>query len=190
MIDAPPPALARAVHRLRAVSLWNPHAGLMALGAKSVESRGQKMGIPVGPLAIASTLAVGAEYRASLTAQMQKDPFRKWLGPEGWTNLEVMPRGCIVALVWVLGEYSATELIRQTILRTYGADELHFGYYNAPGRVAIMTDRDRRIRLTTPIAARGKQGVWFVEPDAIAAIRKQVAGDAMFRYYRDYLDAA
>lgn len=189
-MTGPSPALVRSARRLRAVSLWNPHAGLMAIGAKNVESRGQKMGIPIGPVAIASTVAVGAEYRAPLTEQMQKDPFRKWLRPEGWTNLESMPRGCIVALVWTLGEYSATELIRQTILRTYGRDELEFGYYNAPGRVAIMTDPDRRIRLREPVPVRGKQGVWYVTPETCAAIRPQIETDPMFRHYSDYFEPA
>lgn len=164
----------------------------MALGAKAVESRGQKMGIPPGPLAIAATVSVAVEYRASLIEQMQKDPFRKWLRPQGWTTLDSMPRGVIVALVWVTGEYSATELIRQTIMATYGRDELAFGHYNAPGRVAILTDPERRARLPVPIGARGKQGVWYVEPDAIDLIRRQMIGDPLlqplYRHYRDYLE--
>lgn len=182
--------LGRMVHPLPALSLWNPHAGLMAIGAKGVESRGRKLGVTPGALAIVSTIAVAREYHDQLNAQIRTDPFRKVLAPHGWTSLETMPRGCIVALVWVMAELFATEMVRETIRIQYGRDELAFGYYNAPGRVAITTDVDRLIRLPDPVYARGKQGLWYVDAETRARIRAQVAGHKNFKHYRDALDTA
>lgn len=175
---------------LRGLSLWNPHAGFMAIGAKGCESRGRKLGLKPGPLAIASTISVGADYRADLEDDMRNVPsWRRVLEPEGWRNLESMPRGCIVALVWVTAEVLVSgNLMRRAIMDAYGPDELDFGHY-ADGRVAIHTDRTRLIRIPNPVHVRGSQGVYRVPIDTVRAVVAQARNHANFTHYRAALGA-
>lgn len=170
-----------------ALSLWNPHAGLMSVGAKSVETRGQRFGIQPGPLAIASTVAVPAQWRPSVLELWHKPTFQKWLKPNGWPSLESMPRGTILCLVWVLSETQIGPITRRAIRANYGADELEFGHY-ADGRFAITTDRDRLIRLPSPVAITGKQGVWYADQSARDAIRAQIEKHPHYPHYRDALE--
>lgn len=174
---------------LPALSLWNPHAALMAIGAKAVETRATRFAV-TGPLAIASTVAVPANHRAWAQNLCYRDPFKRALEPHGWGHLDSMPRGCIVALVWVLGEVTIGPLVRETVRATYGRDEMEFGFYD-DGRVAMTTDRARLIRLPQPVHVKGKQGKWFVDRDTRAAIRAQIDTTPMFlEHYRDAFDDA
>lgn len=172
---------------LPALSLWNPHAGLMALGAKAVETRGQRFGIQPGPLAIASTMGVPAQWRASVTALWNKPEFQKWLTPNGWTSLEAMPRGQIVALVWVLAETEIGPIVRRAIRANYGGDEMAFGHY-ADGRIALTTDRDRLIRVPPGVLISGKQGVWYADQKTRDQLRAQLETHKHYSFYRDALE--
>lgn len=170
-----------------AVSLWNPHAGLMALGAKGVETRGGRLGFQPGPLAIASTMGVPAQWRPGVAAHFNDPTFRKWLEPHGWTSLEAMPRGCILALVWVLAETEIGPITRRAIRANYGADEMAFGFYS-DGRIATTTDKDRLIRLAEPVYITGKQGIWYADQITRERIRAQLEGHKLYPHYRDALE--
>ncbi len=172
----------RAPGLLRALSLWNPHAGFMATGDKQVETRGKKFGI-LGPLAIASTISIPAEHRGPIAAEMAQNPWRAMLAAHGWTTLESMPRGNILALVWVTAETKMTDATFLSIRETYGDKELGLGYY-AAGRVAIHTDASRLIRLPTPVYAKGSQGLWTVPILTAGAILEQIREHPNFPHYR------
>lgn len=172
---------------LRGLSLWNPHAGLMAIGAKAVESRPRTFGVR-GPLAIQATLGIPPKHRRAPELLMTEPKFAKRLHPHRWFTLEDMPRGCIVAVVWVDGEVRTSEAIRLTIAATYGADELRFGWYE-DGRVAMLTDVSRIMRVDPPVPCMGKQGLWEVPADVLGPLAVQLRGHPNFKYHRDAFGA-
>lgn len=167
---------------LRGLSLWNPHAGLMAVGAKGCETRPRTFGHR-GPLAIQATKGIAAKHRAHPEAMMQYASFRKALNPHGWFTLDDMPRGAIVALVWVDTETVITgDLMRATIAQAYGPDELKFGWYE-DGRVVIHTDRAKLIRVDPPVECAGAQGLWTVPAPVLGMLAAQVREHPNFRHY-------
>lgn len=172
---------------LRGLSLWNPHAGLMAIGAKGVESRPQTFGVR-GSLAIQATLGIPPRHRRSPELLMTEPAFAKRLHPNGWFTLEDMPRGAIVAVVWVDSEVRTSETIRLTIGATYGADELKYGWYE-DGRVAMLTDRDRLMRLDPPVPCLGKQGLWTVPADVLGPVAAQLRAHPNFKFHREAFGA-
>jgi hypothetical protein len=172
---------------LRGLSLWNPHAGLMAIGAKGVESRPRTFGVR-GSLAIQATVGIPAKHRRAPELLMFEPAFAKVLHPQNWFTLDDMPRGAIVAVVWVDTEVRTSNTIRLTIAATYGPDELKYGWYE-DGRVAMLTDRARLMRLPTPVPCSGKQGLFELPPNVLGPIAAQLRSHPNFRFHRDAFGA-
>lgn len=149
---------------LKALSLWQPHATLMALNEKRVETRGRYMHHR-GPLAIHAAQRWTAGIRALLSAE----PFRSRLAYHGITAGNVthatMPRGAIVAVVCVTECWdTGTQLPASEIERAFG----NYAY----GRYGIWTTDLRPLR--RPVLCRGRQGLFNLPPDVEAEVIAQV----------------
>ena len=130
---------------IKALTLWQPWATLVAIGAKRIETRSWVTNYR-GPLAIhAARTTVGHEV-------CSREPFRSTLEAYGyWPPLNA-PHMSIVA-VCELVDILPTEDVRGVIENR----ELAFGDYGN-GRYAWLLQAVKRIG--TPIRVKGAQGLW------------------------------
>jgi len=127
----------------RAISLTQPWATLMAIDAKSVETRGWSTNFR-GWVAIHSSKRFPMECRA-LCYRM---PFAKALAE--YNKPEDLPLGQIIAVAEIIG-------CRRTEHAKVAEQERAFGDYS-PGRYAIFTVGVRRLK--TPITIKGALSIW------------------------------
>jgi len=142
---------------MKAITLWQPWAGLVAIGAKSVETRSWWTGHR-GLLAIHA----GAALRLAHRDLCAEEPFRAALRRAGLTDPRALPLGGVIAVC----ELVDCSLIRRGPEAFLGssermvrpsAQELAFGDWT-PGRYAWCLANVRA--LPRPIPARGRQGLW------------------------------
>jgi hypothetical protein len=177
------------VSHMKAITLWQPWASLVAIGAKKIETRSWYTNYR-GPLAI------HASKRFLLDARMLcwSEPFLSALEPAGWNPelfpQKVLPLGAIVAvcnLVECCRIYTESYKTRAPGLYTFHGwlpkpagypvmkyyaslpeePELAFGDYT-PGRYAWILGDVRQIE---PIPCRGKQRLWDVPQGVEEVIR-------------------
>lgn len=132
-----------------ALSLYQPWATLVAIGAKRHETRSWQTAWR-GRLAIHAGLKFGAEEGLL----MQEEPFRTALHRAGIHIPGQLPRGAILATCRLV-DCVRTEHISGRL----SEQELAFGDYT-PGRYAWQLD-DIQL-LPTPIKTRGRQMLWDV----------------------------
>lgn len=131
----------------RAISLTQPWATLMAIGAKRVETRGWKTNFR-GWVAIHAAKGFPGDCKRLC----YQSPFAGALAGAGYNKPENLPRGVILAI---------TEIV--DCKRTYDVgseispDERAFGDYSN-GRHAIFTNGVRRLK--QPIVIKGALGIW------------------------------
>lgn len=150
---------------MKAITLTQPWATLVAIGAKKIETRGWRTRYR-GPLAIhaakgfpkeAQQLAYYVEPFRTVLAQAHCIPTQAY----GMTP-ENLPTGCVVA---------TCELVECVLIEDHSTDwglrwpiteqERAFGDYT-PGRYAwLLADVQP---LATPVPARGALGLWNWEP--------------------------
>jgi hypothetical protein len=143
--------------RLKTLTLTQPWATLMALGAKRIETRSWSTEYQ-GPLVIHAAKGFPGWARDSC----EEEPFRSVLEKAGYhwnakrkLNPWGLPTGQIVAIGWL----DQVERITQPYPVT--SVERAFGNY-APGRYAWHFSSIHQ--LTTPIEARGSLGLWTWQP--------------------------
>jgi len=152
---------------MRAISLWQPWASLIACGAKRHETRSRAA--RTGPLAIAATATIRPEVRALF----HRDPefhrvIEAALGtPDDW------PVGVVVATCVIESVERTEDLVASGQLEDL--DRL-LGDYR-PGRFAWVLTNIHRI--DPPIRAKGKQGFWEWRVDR-SAPRKPPAQPMLF----------
>lgn len=158
---------------MKAISLWQPWASLVAVGAKRIETRHWSTNHR-GPLAIHAA----KKWTRELREQSLERPFREvlWPGveqPERLGYPDVLPLGAILAVaeLYHCGEIVAFgELGRHRPVRglldpaALSAQEEAFGNYEA-GRFAWGLEKVRR--LAEPIPYRGAQGLFEVPDDLL-----------------------
>lgn len=141
---------------MKALSLWQPWASLMALGVKRIETRGWYMAHR-GPLAIHATSSWdvratrflrGGSYEAGLIRELLEER-----GIRSWIDL---PLGAVVCTVEVV-DCLATQVLlaNDQVNKT----ELACGDFR-PGRYGIVTANVAAF--DRPISAKGRQGLWDV----------------------------
>lgn len=165
---------------MKALTLTQPWATLVAIGAKRIETRSWWTGYR-GPLAIhAAKNLTPVGGRVGLADLCGREPFKRVLDsvwqPSGtfWAP-ESLPLGCVVAIVdlvdchriatsWTqhLAETMPPKLSRFTddgepVTWELTTQEIAFGDYT-PGRFAWLLDNVRA--LPVPVPARGAQGLW------------------------------
>lgn len=146
---------------MKALTLTQPWATLIALGEKRIETRGWPAHHR-GPIAIHAAKGVaplgGEDAFEQLCASA---PFAEMLAKHELEPAD-LPRGAVVAIAKLVGCFAMTELgtaLRLPEFADFKAAEHEraFGDYT-PGRYAWVLRQVQPIR--PPIEASGKQGLW------------------------------
>jgi hypothetical protein len=138
---------------MRFLSLWQPWASLMAIGAKRIETRSWATDYR-GLVGIAATKAFPMRARVLCW----QPPFAQAMIRAGIHHPDSLPRGAVLAV----GELMDCLLIQGPPI----GDEGHFGNYQL-GRYAW---RFRNLRaLSVPLPCSGRQRLW-VDPDLEAKV--------------------
>lgn len=150
------PELAAGDKEIKCLSLWQPYASLIALGAKRIETRSWATSYR-GPLAIqAAKTNEGFEYCGvfrSKTEFVFHEPFRSVLRPH-FATLGDLPRGAIVAVVELVDCKPSEELVSDLT-----AQERAFGDYSLNRFGWVL---DNILALPAPVPQRGAQGLFNV----------------------------
>jgi hypothetical protein len=152
---------------VKAITLTQPWATLMAIGEKSLETRSWR--IPSRYVGQRVAIHAAKSMPSDAMDLCFDEPFRQVLVAAGYPTLRSLPRGAIVATA-VLAAQLRTEDVtfgQTTALWRFacGRHEQAFGNY-APGRFAWVTWS--LMPLETPLPCPGRQRFWEV-PRAIAA---------------------
>lgn len=162
---------------MKAISLWQPWATLIAIGAKRIETRSWYTPHR-GPLAIHAAKT----WNAQLDRLRLSEPFWPALRDGGWERFNELPRGCIVAVCDLI------DCRRIHNGRLWSGDgwgntfsdpippspERDFGDYTG-GRYAWLLTNVRALR--QPLPWRGAQSLFDVPDEAIHAAA--LAGSGM-----------
>lgn len=142
---------------MKCISLWQPWASLMVIGAKRNETRSW-------PTKHRGVLAIHASkmWSGTLRAISLTEPHLSALKNAGAFTIgsiteSLLPLGCILGVVEVV------DCVLITRANTPTGDEFKFGDYT-PGR--FMWQCRNAIRFAEPIPYRGAQGLFDV-PDAL-----------------------
>ena len=135
---------------MKALTLWQPWASLMAYGEKKVETRGWTTKYR-GPIAIHSALAIPRWLGASRNSQQFHDAMMKIAYANGMFE-NGMPKGVILA-VGDLVAIEPTDKVRADL----SPQEVLFGNYD-DGRYAWFFEN--MTRLPKPIPVKGDRMLW------------------------------
>jgi activating signal cointegrator 1 len=135
---------------IRAISLWQPWAQLIALGAKRYETRSWSTTFR-GLLAIHAAKTRNPD----VVHFFRDDRFQMVLKPAGYTSLDALPFGAMICVVELVNVWRAEEVIHDL-----SAQERAFGNY-AVGRYAWELEFVKVF--VNPVPVMGKQGLWTWE---------------------------
>lgn len=151
---------------MRALSLWQPWASLMAMDAKRIETRSW-MTTYTGPVAVHATAGFPPEaqllcleepfYSTLFGHGILDDTFRGLDWPTPRARVTGLPRGAVVATAVLVGCEPTDSAITEALLRERGDDERLFGDYT-PGRWAWFFENIEA--LPEPVPAVGARGLW------------------------------
>jgi hypothetical protein len=151
--------------RLRVLTITQPHASLVAVGAKRIETRGWSTRWR-GQLAIAA----GASLPPFVQRLGGADPISMALARGGIHAVHDLPLGRVLAVVDVLDVISTTD-VRMDRLLLANEFEARFGDYSS-GRFGWHLGG--LLPLAEPVPVRGRQRIWFAPDDVAAAVRAQI----------------
>jgi len=147
---------------MKALSLTQPWATLIIIGAKSVETRSW-MTQYSGPIAIHASKKFPDEDKDLC----MEPPFRQALRAGGILGPADLPTGAILGTAVLRGCRFTEDVAHQL-----SAEEQAFGNYE-PGRFAWFLQDARRIAI--PIPCRGKLGLWTVPPEIAEQLKAVLA---------------
>ena len=144
---------------MKAISMTQPWATLLAIGANEIETRGWSTRY-CGPLAIHAA----KNFPAAARALCRESPFREALASAGYSDARQLPLGAIIAraeLVEVMSfDATSAALIRaRSEEGTLPPHEVDFGDFSA-GRFGFVVRGVCQLR--KPIPARGMLSLWEV----------------------------
>lgn len=134
---------------MKALSLWQPWATLVAIGANTYETRSWSTDYR-GPLLIHAS-----KNKSQLKVALEEEFFDALSAVGYFEGDKELPLGCVVAMC-DLATVGPVELVRDT----HAAGELAFGDYN-DGRFAWKLVNVKEIE--PPIPARGAQGLFDLD---------------------------
>lgn len=153
---------------MKALTLTQPWATLVAIGAKKIETRSWNTYYR-GPLAIHAAKGIaGMDVREYAWLCMRAEPFRSALFAAGYTLASMLPRGVVVATCALVSVIPTVQFQQSPVWEWDGPDgrqyhyeltkdEMQFGDYS-PGRYAwLLADVTA---LASPVPARGALGLW------------------------------
>lgn len=134
---------------MKVISVIQPFATLLAIGAKKNETRGKGWKYKhLGEVAIHSSKNFPMGYRKLC----EKEPFKSVLAAAGY-NEDNLPLGKIIAV----GDLVKRIEMTPDFIDSLSEQEKAFGWYE-PGRVALRFENMRL--LPEPIPAKGQLGLW------------------------------
>jgi hypothetical protein len=133
---------------LPALTLHQPWATLIAIGAKRYETRSWPTAYR-GPIAIHAAKRFDDQQRYLC----ETEPFQSVLRRGGYPISSMLPLGCVVAVAYV----ATCSLIHPASTQNLSSEEVAFGDWRSGRYAWHMRDV---ARLDPPIAARGYQGIW------------------------------
>lgn len=139
---------------MKALTLTQPWATLVAIGAKEIETRSWHTSYR-GPLAIHAAKGLAGMKRIEFSQLcLLTEPFRTALRAAGYYDSDSFPRGRVLATCELVDclETQAIEV---------GEPERSFGDYSY-GRFAWLLENIRR--LPGPVPAKGALGLWEWQP--------------------------
>lgn len=150
---------------MKALSLTQPWATLIAIGAKRIETRSWST-------RYRGTIAIQAASRmpASAVALCYEDPFVRVLTAAGYDRVDQLPRGAIIAIVGIDEVFSTNTIdAEQRLPRAlyHLPHEREFGDYSDDRFGWVLRDVER---LREPIPCKGALGLWTVPPAIAAAL--------------------
>lgn len=156
---------------MKALSLTQPWATLVAIGAKRVETRSWRTSYR-GPVAIHAAQG----FPGWAQNECLGEPFMGRLMVAGFSHTRELPRGAMVAVAAISGVYrippdlwepdpAAPDGFWERIVTT---DEHDFGDY-APGRYAWQLTRVQA--LPQPVPCKGALGLWALPPDVYEQVK-------------------
>lgn len=155
---------------MKAITMTQPWASLLAAGANRIETRSWATNYR-GPLAIHAALGF-PKYAAALCSQ---SPYAEALAAAGYQAAD-LPRGQIIGvgtLVDVLRCDASTErtVSLQSKAGVFPPDEVAFGDFSEGRCGFVMAGMQR---LATPIPVRGMLGIWNLPSEIEQQIRAQL----------------
>lgn len=151
---------------MKAISLWQPWATLMAVHAKTIETRSWPTTFS-GLLAIhAAKKLVRVDDDVAPIILKAIDPTARPLHAQDF--FDGMPRGCIVAVVEVYGCMPAAEFKQK--YPEWSRAEQHFGDFT-DGRFCWLT---RYPKILVPVPCCGAQGFFNLLADVEAQVKAQI----------------
>jgi len=135
---------------MKAITIWQPWATLIAIGAKQFETRSWATNYR-GPLAIH---AAKKQDRECLSL-CKTEPFRSVLVDAGFERIGDLPFGSIIAIGTLMACVPTQKLVKEFDQRSR-QNELAFGDFSS-GRFGWQIGHVRRIE-AVPVA--GRQGLW------------------------------
>ncbi len=162
---------------MRALSITQPWATLIAIGAKSVETRSWGTTYS-GPLAIHASKNYPEECREFFDAVSTLDLCGDALDQAGYHSAGDVPLGAIVAVANLARCFPFINAeVDAAIEQRYGvhldARERMLGDFS-PGRFGFLLLDVRR--LPVPVPCAGALGLWTVPPETMAAVQQQLQG--------------
>lgn len=148
---------------MKALSLFQPWASLMAVGAKTIETRGRTwahrgdFAVHAGRHCEGFLLNDGAVCRA---LGLSMEPSAKI----------TLPAGAIVCVVELYADEDAM-MVAHELMEAGNCMELKCGDYSM-GHRAWRTRNLRKLR--TPVRCPGHQGIWNLAPEIEAAVKAQI----------------
>lgn len=140
---------------MQAITVLQPWATLIAIGAKTNETRGWST-----PYRGLLAIHAGKGYPKELRQLELEEPFHTALMVARARVVDPLPLGAIVAVARLSGIKQVTS---ESDLTKLSRQELAFGDYSSGRYVWALRDV---YRLPVPIEARGKQGLWQWQPPA------------------------
>ena len=149
---------------MKALTLTQPWATLVALGAKSFETRGWSTNYR-GPLAIHAAKGFsGIGGKRGFLEVCSLEPFARVLEANRLVPAD-LPLGAVVAITWMT-QCASTESVRKYLRNSGLLDEISFGDYS-DGRYAFeLTEVSA---LPRPVPATGALGLWEL-PESLIPI--------------------
>lgn len=141
---------------MRALSIQQPWASLIIIGAKRIETRSW----PCPPHLLGETIAIHASQRFPMDAQYLclTQPFLKALDAAGHAEPELtLPRGAVLGTARIVACVRTEELLDIARARPLSEQERAFGDYR-PGRWGWILGDVKRFE--TPVPAKGALGLW------------------------------
>lgn len=154
---------------MKALTLTQPYATLVMIGAKRIETRGWSRPDYLGVTAIHSSKNFPTWARDLCFSPVVHDALRD----AGIAELRSLPLGCVLGAVNVLGWHRTDEEASMSkLVSRLSSRELAYGNF-APRRFAIPMDV--LLRLEHPVPLRGSLGLWDLPEDLSADLLGRIA---------------